>query len=274
VIGSYHTGLVVDWSDGPLYLISDLHAGALHRDVDLLTKQHLIDLLRIVDHSNGRLIILGDLFDYWQESSKATPKQLKSWLDLFAQHIQPTKPAILITGNHDHWAGPALARYGFVLVRDHVMVTTTGRPWLLIHGDGLPSDGLNLIRVGLNKKFRNPVYNVLFPLLPLSLRIYIMKAFSNYRKRRGVDKMEQRQIHNHLSNWLVSSDFQGLVYGHTHEKDLQDIDGKYLANTGTFFADGTVMIIDGTIPTMTTVDELKSTVSDKMTYISPDGTRR
>ncbi len=257
-----HKGLVVDVSDGPLFLISDLHAGALVPDLDLATRQQLVELLRIVDHQKGRLIILGDLFDYWQESGRKTPKQLQGWVDLLSEHVQRTNPVVLITGNHDHWAGPALERLGFVLVRDHVMVTTSGRPWLLIHGDGMPTEGsgLDLVRHGLNKKFRNPLYNALFRLLPFGARVRLMKAFSNSRKRRNVDKMEHQRIHDHLSRWLSASDFQGLVYGHTHEREIRNIDGKYLVNTGTFFGDATVMVLNGQNPVLTTLDELKSTL--------------
>jgi UDP-2,3-diacylglucosamine pyrophosphatase LpxH len=257
VTGYAHTGLVVDVSDGPLFLISDVHAGALDPGVDMVARNQLSKLLRLVNDSNGRLIILGDLFDFWQESHNSTPKQLDLWLGVFEQHSRSDTPTILITGNHDHWAGPALAKRGFIIVRDHVMVTTSTQPWLLLHGDGLPHEGLHLKRGGLNRKFRNPFFNALFRLLPMPSRVHIMRAFSNYRKQHGVDRAEHTRIYDHLSNWLKSSDFQGLVYGHTHEKDFRNIDGKYLVNTGTFFSDAAVMLLDGDHAVLTTVDELE-----------------
>lgn len=271
---SMHTGLVVQMSDGPLFLISDVHAGALNPDSDQDAKRNLIELLKIVDHHNGRLIILGDLFDYWQESGNKTPRQLQGWVSLLADHVHKENPIFLITGNHDHWAGPALEDLGLVIVHDHIMVTSDGGQWLLIHGDGLPEEGLRLVRRGLNRRFRNPAFNALFRLLPFEARVSLMRAFSNYRKQRNVDRKEHRRIHDHLLKWLISSDFRGLVYGHTHEKDIRNIDGKYLVNTGTFFNGATVMVLDGQLPILTNVDELKSTLSAKLTYISHDGTRR
>lgn len=273
MIGITHIGLVIDSSEGPIFLISDVHAGSLQPSTDVHSRVLLEELLLIVAQTNGRIIILGDLFDYWQESGLRTPKPLHLWLDIFDRNKHVTKPIILITGNHDHWAGDALSNCGIVLVRDHILITTIDKPWLLLHGDGLPTNELKLTRHGLNKQFRKPFFNLLFNLLPLGVRTSIMKAFSNYRKQHDHDYASNQRIDLHMSNWLQSHDFIGLVYGHTHHKNIRYIDGKYLANTGTFFTDGTVMMIDGITPTMTTVDELKSTLSAKMTYIIPDGTR-
>jgi len=274
VIGSAQTGLVINSAEGPLFLISDIHAGALSPKEDEFAKQKLEKLFQHVEQSDGRLIILGDLFDYWQESGHKTPKQLHTWLEIFDRYRRPSKPTVLITGNHDHWAGSALSYLGIVVVHDHVMLTTNDRPWLLLHGDGLPSDELKLVRKGLNKQFRNPYYNALFNVLPLRVRVRIMRAFSRYRKQRGHDHDDNQFIDAHLKKWLTLHDYLGVVYGHTHHKMMQNVNGKYLVNTGTFYSDGTVMIIDGTIPKMAIVDDLKSTDSVKMTYIMPDGTRR
>jgi UDP-2,3-diacylglucosamine pyrophosphatase LpxH len=268
------TGLVIDANEGPLFLISDIHAGALETNQDDQARRMLDDLFRHIRRSDGRLIIIGDLFDYWQESGNRTPKQLQTWLDLFQRNQMPLKPTILITGNHDHWAGSALSNYGIVIVHDHVLVTTSQRPLLVLHGDGLPSDELKLIRTGLNRQFRNPFYNLAFKIVPLGARIGIMRAFSNFRKQRGLDHNENKHLEQHLSRWLDSHDFSGVVYGHTHEKLFRNKGGKYLVNTGTFSLDGTVMVLDGSTPTLTTVNELKMTDSAKMTYIMPDGTRR
>ncbi len=274
MIGSKQTGFVIDSAEGPLFLISDIHAGALSPSEDEDTKKKLEILLQHVDRSEGRLIILGDLFDYWQESGLKTPKQLHSWLDIFDSHRSSSKPTVLITGNHDHWAGSALSNLGMIVVRDHVMLATIDRPWLLLHGDGLPSNELKLVRKGLNKRFRNSCYNAFFNVLPLCVRVLIMRTFSNYRKKRGHDSDDNQFIDAHLRKWLTLHDFAGVVYGHTHSKMMQNINGKYLINTGTFYSDGTVMIIDGATLKMTTVDDLKSTESAKMTYITHDGTRR
>ncbi len=271
---SSQSGLVIDISEGPLFLISDIHAGALSPNEDEYARLKLEELLEWVRNNDGRLIILGDLFDYWQESGTRTPKQLHVWLEIFERNRRTAKPTVLITGNHDHWADAALFNFGFVVVRDHVMITTSDKPWLLLHGDGLPTDKLKLVRKGLNKKFRNPLYNALFKVLPLGVRVAIMRAFSNYRKQRGHDHEDNQQIKDHLTKWLLSHDYMGVIYGHTHSKMMLNFNEKYLVNTGTFSAHGTVMVIDGTSSKMTTVDELKSTDSAKMTYIMPDGTRR
>ena len=253
-----HIGLAIDISEGPLFLISDVHAGALSQAEDDFAKRQFENLTTIVAESKGRLIILGDLFDYWQESGSRTPKPLNDWLIHLHVLNKFPKKTILITGNHDHWAGAALAKYGFDIVRDHAMVTTPNGTWLLIHGDGLPNADLSLSRKGLNRHFRNPAFNTLFNLLPLAIRVSIMRAFSSYRKQRGIDKNEHAQTQLHLSKWLENHDFAGIVYGHTHIKGIRNLYDKYLVNAGTFFSDASVVLLSGTAPKLTTVDELKS----------------
>ena len=249
-------GVVLDAADGPLYIISDIHAGALRADVELIVMAKLATLLEHVASMGGQLIVAGDLFDFWQESNSRVPRQLKAWLALFASCKVPSKPTIFITGNHDHWAGNALQNYGFTVIYDHVLILTSSKPWMVLHGDGLPSNDLKLVRKGLNQQFRKASNNTVFNLLPFEWRVFIMRAFSNYRRQRGLDHQENSRIQNHLADWLDTHDFLGVVFGHTHEAHFSEKNGKYLINTGTFSSDGTTLVIRDTIPTMTNVDRL------------------
>lgn len=258
MIDGSKVGMVVDASDGPIFILSDIHAGALTPFKEQTAQTRLRKLSEHAARVGGRLIILGDLFDYWQESGNRTPKSLQTWVDLLDDIRNDRQPIILITGNHDHWAGPALANRGIVLVRDHVLVKTSDRPWLLLHGDGLPVDSLLLHRKGLNKKFRSPVANRFFRLLPLSVRVSIMRAFSVYRKERGHDHAENAFILGHLKQWLSRHDFAGLAFGHTHERGQWNIEGKHLVNTGTFYTDGCVMVLNDSTHSLADVDALLS----------------
>lgn len=274
MIDGTQVGLVVDASEGPLFIISDVHAGALSPAQEQAALNWLRTLFEHTKQTDGRVVILGDLFDYWQESGHRTPRQLQSWIKLLSSYDYLPKATILITGNHDHWAGPALARHGVQIVRDHVLVTTPDGPWLLLHGDGLPTDGLHLHRKGLNRTFRNPSANRLFRVIPLQARVAIMRAFSMYRKERGHDAGENAFIFQHLQKWLEMHDYCGLVFGHTHVAGQWNIQGKHLVNTGTFYTDGSVMVLDDRSHRLTSIDAIQTTESYQMTYIKPDGTRR
>lgn len=257
--GGTQVGMVVDASEGPFFIISDIHAGALTPSQEQTALAHMRELSNYSLRVGGRLIILGDLFDYWQESGDRTPEQLKTWVNLLDEIRNLNKPTILITGNHDHWAGHALASKGVVVVRDHVLVTSSCRPWLLLHGDGLPVNGLQLHRKGLNKTFRNSTANALFRILPFQVRVALMRAFSMYRKERGHDADEHSTIVRHLQEWLRFHDFAGLAFGHTHVRGQWNIEGKHLVNTGTFYTDGCVMTLNDTSHLLTDVDALLTT---------------
>lgn len=274
MIAGTQVGMVIDAFEGPIFIISDVHAGALTPEQEHTALKRLRALLEHAMQSTGRLIILGDLFDYWQEAGQRTPKQLQPWVNLLSSCKNEEKPTILITGNHDHWAGPALARHGVQVVRDHVLVTAPDGPWLLLHGDGLPTEGLQLHRKGLNRTFRSPLANKVFRIIPLQVRVAIMRAFSMYRKERGHDAGENAHIQRHLQKWLECHDFSGLVFGHTHVPGQWNIAGKHMVNTGTFYTDGSVMVLDGRSHKLTSIDAIQATESHQMTYIKPDGTRR
>lgn len=233
----YARALGIDAHSTPTFLISDVHVGAFGPDDDRRLRQKMALLLDYVHASGGRLVVLGDLFDYWQHSGSRYPLEFRPWLRLFESHHQKSRPTILLTGNHDHWAGGPLEDAGFALVADHVAASAGGGLYLLLHGDGLPGPDLSLKRHGLNAKFRNPAYNRLFATLPLAVRIQWMRAFSAQRRQRQHSADEAEQTENAMIQWLRRSDYTGLVFGHTHAASQRNIGRQIVVNLGTFFGD-------------------------------------
>jgi UDP-2,3-diacylglucosamine pyrophosphatase LpxH len=84
-----------------IFVISDLHMGdGGQRDNFSFEnpdrEEQLEKLLRYVEDENGELIVLGDLFEFWQSSVARVLMERKKWLDRFA-----AMNATYIVGNHD-----------------------------------------------------------------------------------------------------------------------------------------------------------------------------
>ena len=98
-----------------------------------------VTFLRRIDTDDvKRVIILGDLFDFWFEYKHVIFSGyfdvLRSLAVLRGQGVE----LHLLCGNHDFWAGRFLEDHlGFTIHRDAVTMDFAGRRVLLLHGDGI-----------------------------------------------------------------------------------------------------------------------------------------
>lgn len=82
-----------------IYVISDLHMGDGGARDNFAVGERETELslfLDYVEEQKGRLIILGDLFEFWQASLGRVLMERRSWLDRFAG-----MEATYVVGNHD-----------------------------------------------------------------------------------------------------------------------------------------------------------------------------
>mgnify|MGYP001033608139 CR=1 FL=1 len=118
-------------------ILSDVHldASPLGRDriaafVDYLTQLQQADV--------KRLIILGDLFDFWFEYRHVVFSGYFEVLRAFAALREQGVELHLVCGNHDFWAGRFLRDHlNFSIYPDATIMDFNGRRVLLSHGDGL-----------------------------------------------------------------------------------------------------------------------------------------
>jgi len=118
-------------------LLSDIHL-----DVSPRGKQRMADFvafLRAVDTSRiNRIILLGDLFDFWFEYKHVIFSGYLDVLRAFADLREHGVAFELVCGNHDFWAGRFLEqRLGFTVHTRPVEMDFGGRRVLMVHGDGL-----------------------------------------------------------------------------------------------------------------------------------------
>ncbi len=265
--------LGVDACSTPTFLVSDIHAGAFDGENDRRLRGRMSLLLEHVRASDGRLVVLGDMFDYWQHRGSRYPMEFRPWLRLFERHHQSAPGSMLLTGNHDHWAGGPVEDAGFSIVSDHIAASAGDGVYLLLHGDGLPGPDLSLRRTGLNAQFRKPVYNRLFATLPLTVRVQWMRAFSAHRRQRHHEPAEASRTEAVLADWLGRSDYAGLVFGHTHAPSQRNIGRQIVVNLGTFFRDECVGILTDGGFRLTHLHQIEASSPQEPPPRTPDGPR-
>lgn len=118
-------------------IFSDVHLDASVRGKERLS-EFVAFLDEFVDSDVKRLIILGDLFDFWFEYKHVVFSGYFDVLRAFARLRERGIELHLVCGNHDFWAGRFLREHlGFCVYTEPAMMDFSGRRVLLVHGDGL-----------------------------------------------------------------------------------------------------------------------------------------
>ena len=236
----------------PALVLSDVHLGAHSPLQEQLLRQHLTLLMDKCVEQQTQLIILGDLFDYWLESGKHFPPAFKDWLNTFESYHTKAPSIYLVTGNHDHWAGQILENAGFTLINDYLRLRNKTHSFVLFHGDGLLTPEMEMIRFGLNAKFRESSWNTLFShLLPYHVRVWLMRSFSSYRRSRFHNEDEREFLQTYFWQWLEHSRYDVAVYGHTHLRFLIHKNQKTLINLGEMITESYILNIEESHHTLT-----------------------
>ena len=125
-----------------LYIFSDAHLGAHSPEKESQKKEKIKEICALVKNDGDRLVILGDLFDFWFEYKHTAPKEFHDVLFMLSQLIESGIKVDYVSGNHDFWMGDFFAeQMGITLYRDEYDFEYDSKKFHLIHGDGLsPKD--------------------------------------------------------------------------------------------------------------------------------------
>lgn len=147
-----------------LYIISDLHLCREKPEITAALRRFCAGL-----RQGDRLLIAGDLFDFWVGWHGADPLQ-RELAGLLKELQSRGIPCAFICGNRDFLMSKRdAARLHFTLQPEYVVKECGGKKVLIIHGDELCSNDLGFQKF---KAFsQNPLMRMIFRLLPYRLRI-------------------------------------------------------------------------------------------------------
>lgn len=213
-----------------------------------------------LDHAAGeagRIVVNGDLFDFWFEYLWGTTGGYEPVLARLKAIVDAGVPITLMGGNHDWWGGRFLTdEIGMEFLRAPVVRELGGRTTLLAHGDGLGNGdlGYRLIRPVL----RSPLACWCFRLLPPALGDRIAGRASRTEHRWSEPSPRQRQRSNALENWAVETlharpELDLIVLGHAHVPTFREVGpGRWYVNAGDWVFRRTYLILEEGRPPLLT----------------------
>jgi len=203
-------------SNGVVYVASDVHLGALPEENEALFLSWLEGAAALA----SRIVLNGDLFDYWFEYRHVIPRGYTRALGLLAEIVDSGVAVDLTGGNHDWWGGSYLEEeIGVRFHREPVHVELAGHRTLLAHGDGLGPGDLGY--KALKRVLRSPPFLWFFrwvhPDVGSWLAGHASATDGRWRAPDGKD-IERSDV---LADWALAElerqpDLDLLLLGHTH----------------------------------------------------------
>lgn len=216
--------------------------------------QDFVAFIRRIDAKEyDRVIILGDLFDFWFEYRHVIFSGYFDVLRALADLRDAGIDMHLICGNHDFWAGRFLEEsLGITIHRDRYEVAMGDKTVLFTHGDGVnPADiGYRIFK----KIMRNRLAIWAFGMIHPDLAMAIAQAASHSsRKYLSADdpseSAEVQAMSEFAKEILIREQIDVVFCGHTHYPVEEEIEtprgvGRYI-NTGDWLSHRTYIDWDG-----------------------------
>lgn len=204
-----------------IHFLSDFHLGVPDAATSLAREKRIVAFLDEAAKDAEEIMLLGDLFDFWFEYSRAVPRGHVRLLGKLAEITDRGIPVHLFLGNHDMWIFDYVPKEtGVIVHREPIVREWNGKRFLIGHGDGLgPGDhGYKFMK----SIFRNPVCQWLFARLHPNFGLWLgdfwsgrsrKKSYANDRKWLGEDK---EWLVQYCRERLAEEHFDYLIFGHRH----------------------------------------------------------
>lgn len=234
------------------YFLSDFHLGAPDKASSLVREKKVVAFLDSIKADAERVVIAGDLFDFWYEYKHVVPKGYTRILGKLAELTDAGIEMLFFPGNHDMWMKTYFQEELNIAVYHHpAEFNWNGKSFLIGHGDGLgPGDGGYKF---IKKLFRNKAAVWMFGMLPPSMGMGMADFFS--RKSRAKTGKTDEVFLGEENEWLVihakeilkTKKVDFFIFGHRHLPLNIDLPGgsKYI-NLGDWIKYNSYAVFDGT----------------------------
>lgn len=217
-----------------LYIFSDAHLGCGTPESEAEKRAKISQLCALVHGDGDRLIILGDLFDFWFEYNHVIPKAYHEVLfELYALRRKGIQ-IDYISGNHDFWMGDFFEKHlGITVHIDSLKLDYAGKRIYLCHGDGLAEgdSGYRFLKRVLRNKLAVRLYRKLTPDWAYPLARHVSGRSRKYTARRDHEFAEDYAA---FAEKQLSEGYDVVIIAHLHIPVLQKFaQGTYI-NTGDF----------------------------------------
>lgn len=217
-----------------LYIFSDAHLGADSTEKEARKVARIASLFEKVKADGDRLVILGDLFDFWFEYKHAIPKQYHKVLFMLTDLIERGIVVDYVTGNHDFWMGDFFStQMGVNVHRDFFDLNYRSKRLHFIHGDGLSraDRGHRLLKRILRNRFNVWLYRRLPPDWAMPLARKVSGSSRRHSSRRDLTFTTDYQAY---ARQKLAAGFDIVAIGHLHIPIINTLGNGIYVNTGDF----------------------------------------
>ena len=171
------------------FFASDLHLGSPYHDDPREAERLFVRWLHSIEPEAKRLILVGDIFDYWYEYRQVVPRGFTRTIGLLGEMADEGVEIHFFTGNHDIWISDYLpTEIGCTLHREATSMELEGHRFFIAHGDEYaPSKAYAVTRA----IFHSRVCQFFYGLLPAWLTIPLAQGWARRSRERGLRKSRQ-----------------------------------------------------------------------------------
>lgn len=230
------------------YFVSDVHLGLGPPEEEKAKEDRLLAFLHAVRPGAERLVIAGDLFDFWFEYKTVIPKGFHRTLAVLQEYTDGGIEVHYLAGNHDFWMGDFFRHeLGMVLHREPFELRIDNKRVYLHHGDGLARNdlGYRIIKPVLRNRLNIWLYRWLHPDIGVRLARGSSRSSRDYssQKHYGEDSGMVE-----LAAAKIREGMDIVVMGHRHIPKLEKIAGGTYVNLGDWITHNTYAeMADGVI---------------------------
>ena len=217
-----------------LYVFSDAHLGSGSAEKESQKVERISRLFEMVKNDGERLVILGDMFDFWFEYKHAIPKDHHHVLFMMHELVTGGIPIDYISGNHDFWMDDYFEKQiGLTVHRDHMELDYNGKKIYLTHGDGLAKadHGYRLLKRILRNRFNIWLYRKLPPDWAIPLAKWVSGSSRDYTMRRDHTFAPD---YEEFAKDKLQGGYDIVLIGHLHIPIVETFPSGTYINTGDF----------------------------------------
>ncbi|RMG07727.1 MAG: UDP-2,3-diacylglucosamine diphosphatase [Planctomycetota bacterium] len=179
-----------------------------------------LDFLAAARTEADRLVVLGDLFDYWIGARHAEACAYRPVLAALRAATSEGFPVDFVPGNRDFLGPDELESVGLSVYGDRVVYEREGVRTLVTHGDLLVSGDRSYQRY--RRVVRSGCFSLLYGIVPVAVRVFVAERLRGVSQRK-LGKVEPYAFAVDVRKseaWLRAHDAQEVLMGHLHREEV------------------------------------------------------
>lgn len=219
-------------------VVGDAHLGS----ADLRDEEAFHEFLDAMPDLGERLLVMGDLFDFWFEYRAVIPRRPFKTLSKLAVLAEKGVKIEMFGGNHDRWGGTFWADdLGIPFHADGMDLTLAGRAAHVAHGDGLAEQkwGGKLIHRITRSRVTIGAFKALHPDFGFKLADRLSGGLAESNKSpAAIDAAAAAQEDYARALMLRRPELGLVILAHTHRQRLVEVaPGRFYLNAGQWMVD-------------------------------------